>query len=161
MAEEHEDITKLCDLLDQVKTQIKRVENELGYCENHREYHFWEKLSSKSEKMELVKTSLDALILKTNPQQRERRGRINAETNNDSGYSSAPIERRNAVAVREEDMPAPERNSLDASIGNRRASSGSHCAECLQQIKSPTQVTEGQVRISTENEDLSESQSSA
>ncbi|OWF52950.1 uncharacterized protein LOC110447074 [Mizuhopecten yessoensis] len=141
-------ITKLCRLLEDVKTQINIVEGELAYNNNRDEYDFGRKLSAKSEKMELVKKSLEALSLKANNLPiRESRGRT-AGSSSDSGYNSACSERRHALFLKDGDLPEPEQQ----------------CSVCRQQMKTPMQVTDKAectppARRSTENDDSSEFQS--
>ncbi|XP_069123826.1 uncharacterized protein [Argopecten irradians] len=164
MSDQHKAITDLSDLLDQVKSKINTVETELAYNDDRGEHDFREKLSTKTEKIELVRTSLEALRLKLHQPFREVRGRGATGTSNDSGYNSAPIERRHALLVSDEDLPQTGRHSLIASVDSLPTSSENHCSRCLQHIKSPTQVSEESLRnpcvqedrISTEHEDHSE-----
>ncbi|XP_033731877.1 uncharacterized protein LOC117321539 [Pecten maximus] len=156
MSDEPKSIAKLSDLLDQVISQMDRVKCDLSHYEG--EDYFGQELSSHSIKMELAKCSLETLILQAKKYQRQPIGRTAAGTvNSDSGIGSEVLEgRRDAMVFRDEDMPAPvhaERNRLGASIGNLPTLSESHCSVCLQQIKSPTQETEGQPRTPSEHDE--------
>ncbi|XP_060066900.1 uncharacterized protein LOC132547163 [Ylistrum balloti] len=135
MSEETSSITKLCELMESLKTQIEIVDNELCYSDHRNKPDFREKLSAKSDKIELVKSNLDRLLLKvTDATVRRPKGRECTSTNDDSAYHSTSSERRHALYVEENDLPA----------------TAQHCTKCLQQIKSAVQVSELPIRISKE-----------